>query len=44
MRPGISTELAKFSLNARDITAAIDNKKLIFNSDGLTVQNGGFRI
>ena len=44
VRPGISTELAKFSLNARDITAAIDNKKLIFNSDGLTVQNGGFRI
>ena len=40
----ISKNLAKFSLNAYDITASIDSTALIFNADGLTVNNGGFVI
>lgn len=40
----ISNDLAVFSLNAYDITASIDSTALIFNADGLTVNNGGFVI
>lgn len=40
----ISKNLAAFSLNAYDITASIDSTALIFNADGLTVNNGGFVI
>lgn len=41
---GTSEQMAKLALNATNITAAIDSAKLIFNSDGLTVQNGGLMI
>ena len=41
---GTSEQMAKLALNATNITAAIDSTKLIFNSDGLTVQNGGLII
>ena len=40
----ISNDLAVFSLNAYDITASINSTALIFNADGLTVNNGGFVI
>lgn len=40
----ISKNLAAFSLNAYDVTASIDSTALIFNADGLTVNNGGFVI
>lgn len=40
----ISKNLAVFSLNAYDITASIDSTALVFNADGLTVNNGGFVI
>lgn len=41
---GMSQDMAKFSLNAADITASILSTKLIFNSDGLTIRNGGISI
>lgn len=41
---GTSKEMAKFSLNAASINASILNTKLIFNTDGLTIKNGGFKI
>lgn len=40
----ISKNLAVFSLNAYDVTASIDSTALVFNADGLTVNNGGFVI
>lgn len=40
----ISKNLAAFSLNAYDVTASIDSTALVFNADGLTVNNGGFVI
>ena len=40
----ISKNLAVFSLNAYDITASIDSTALVFNADGLTINNGGFVI
>ena len=36
--------MAKLSLNAADIVASIANTKLTFNTDGLTVKNGGLSI
>ena len=42
---GTTEDLAKFNLNATNITAAINNSKLVFDGEnGLTVQNGGLRI
>lgn len=41
---GMSQDMAKFSLNAADITASILSTKLVFNSDGLTINNGGISI
>lgn len=43
-RFGLTDDMAKFSLNATDINAAIQNSKLIFNSEGLEIRNGGFNI
>ncbi len=40
----ISKNLAVFSLNAYDVTASIDSTALVFNADGLTINNGGFVI
>lgn len=40
----ISKNLAAFSLNAYDVTASIDSTALVFNADGLTINNGGFVI
>ena len=36
--------MARFALNATNITAAIDSTKLVFDTNGLTVQNGGIAI
>jgi hypothetical protein len=36
--------MAKLSLNASDIVASIQNTKLVFNTEGLTVKNGGLSI
>ena len=41
---GTTEEMAKLSLNAADIVASIANTKLTFNTDGLTVRNGGLSI
>lgn len=41
---GTKKEMAQLSLNAADIVASIQNTKLIFNTNGLTVKNGGFKI
>ena len=41
---GTTEEMAKLSLNAADIVASIANTKLTFNTDGLTVKNGGLSI
>ena len=37
-------ELAKFSINARDITAAIDSTLIKFDNNGITINNGGLTI
>ena len=41
---GTNDALAKFSLNAYDITASIDSTALTFNERGLFINNGGFGI
>lgn len=41
---GMRDEMARFQLNATGINAAIQNTKLTFNANGLTVKNGGIRI
>lgn len=41
---GTNEDLAKFSVNAASINAAIGNSKLEFSADGLEVTNGGFTI
>ena len=44
LKNGLSDEMLNFSINAGSINAAIQNSKLNFNADGLTITNGGFRI
>ena len=41
---GTSEQMARFALNATNITAAIESTKLVFDTNGLTVQNGGIAI
>ena len=41
---GLTDEMMEFQVNARNIQAAIDNKKLTFGDDGLIIDNGGFTI
>lgn len=41
---GTTEDMAKLALNAADIVASIANTKLVFNTDGLTVKNGGLSI
>lgn len=41
---GSTEDMATFELNAAGINAAIQNTKLEFNVDGLTIQNGGLSI
>lgn len=41
---GLTDEMIEFQINARNIQAAIDNKKLVFDDNGLTIDNGGFII
>lgn len=41
---GLTDGLAKFTVNAKSITAAIDNAGMMFSSAGLTVRNTGFQI
>ena len=41
---GTTEDMAKLALNASDIVASIANTKLTFNTDGLTVKNGGLAI
>lgn len=40
IRPAIGDELMKFSVHADSVTAAIDNKFLVFNNDKLSITNG----
>lgn len=44
VRYGFNADMAKLSLNANGIVASMQDSKLIFNSDGLTIKNGSFRI
>lgn len=44
VKNGLSEEMARFDVNASNITAAIQDAGLIFNSNGLTVTNSGFKI
>lgn len=44
LRYGTSSEMATFSLNASGINAAIANTALQFNSNGLTIRNGGILV
>lgn len=41
---GTSDEMATFAMTAADIQAAINGTGMVFNADGLTIKNGGFRI
>lgn len=41
---GTHDDMAKFNLNAADITMAIQKAKLKFSADGLDIYNGGIRI
>lgn len=41
---GLTEDMAKFSLNATSIVQSILNTTLTFDTDGLTVKNGGFTI
>ena len=41
---GMRDEMARFQLNATGINAAIQNTKLTFDANGLTVRNGGIKI
>lgn len=41
---GVTKAIALFSVNADGINAAVDKNKLSFDENGLTIQNGGFRI
>lgn len=41
---GTTDDMAKFSLNAADINMAIGSTKLVFDINGLTIHDGGFRI
>jgi hypothetical protein len=44
VRYGISSDMAKLSLNAADIHASIQSTALNFSADGLEVRNGIFKI
>lgn len=44
VKNGLSEEMVRFDVNASNITAAIQDAGLIFNSNGLTVTNSGFKI
>lgn len=44
LKNGLSNEMLDFSVNARDIKAAVDNSTLSFSANGLIVQNGGLQI
>lgn len=41
---GMAEDMAKLSLNAGNITASIDNNKLVFNDQGLSIYNGGLTL
>lgn len=41
---GTKREMAQLALNASDIVASIQSTKLTFNTDGLTIKNGGLKI
>jgi len=41
---GTSQDMAKFALTSASIQAAVNNSKLLFNGDGLTIDNGGLRV
>lgn len=41
---GTSASMAKFAITGAAIQAAVNNSKLVFNAEGLSIQNGGFRI
>ena len=40
IRNGVSEDMAKLGIYSNGITAAIQNNKLVFNSNGLTIQKG----
>ena len=44
VKNGLSSEMLAFSVNAGSLNAAIQNTKLKFNENGLTITNGGIRI
>lgn len=44
LKNGLSNEMLDFSVNARNITAAVDSSALSFSANGLVIQNGGFQI
>lgn len=44
IRRGVTDDMAKFSINAADITAAIQEAEMKFSAEGLTLRNGTFTI
>ena len=44
IRYSTTYDLAKLSINADGIVQSIQNTKLVFNAEGLTVRNGGIKI
>lgn len=44
LKNGLSEEMLKFSINAGGLNTAIQNTKLHFDANGLTITNGGFKI
>ena len=44
VKNGLSSEMLAFSVNAGSINTAIQNTKLKFNANGLTITNGGIKI
>ena len=44
IRYGISRDMATLQVGAKDIVASIQNSKLAFSAEGLSITNGGFKI
>ena len=44
VRYGLTEDMAKFSINAADISTAIQETEMKFDANGLTIKNGAFTI
>jgi hypothetical protein len=44
VRYGMNKDMASLSINAGNIVASMQDSKLFFSGNGLTIQNGSFKI